>query len=309
MMTQIYADLHNHTTASDGSLTPAELVRQAHKSGLKAVGVTDHDTVKGLNEALETGSKTGIEVITGMEVTIRFNKPYFTGSLHLLVYFDQELLKNDDFMKETADVLSLGRGPALVTDRVNAINREFSPTGKTPELPRLLFEKDIYCHGDRISRRHFALALNDMGLKDRQSVSVIIGNDSPAYIPSGIPADALESYLQKWPLAKIIAHPAAGSYPGKNLYREVLPPFEIVERLLPVFMGLGLDGFEVEYPGHTEEWKKKLRQCMKDNNLVVETGGSDCHDLESRPIGVCGVSVEALDRLRRCYTSSKLERG
>lgn len=297
-----YADLHNHTTASDGSFTPTDLIKHASEIGLKAIAVTDHDTIDGLQEALLAGQKFGVEVITGTEITLRFKEPYFTGSLHLLVYFDKSLLDNDSFVNETVEALSKGRGPALVTDRIAAINQVFGPESATPGLPRNLTEDDVYAHGDRISRRHFALALNDLGLTDRDEVSAIIGNDSPAYIPSGAAPESLKAYLSRWPLARILAHPAAGSYPGESLYREVLPPFEVVEKLLPVFLDLGLDGLEVNYPGHTEEWRSQLQQRVNEMGLSVVTGGSDCHDKEQRPLGVCGVSQSDLETLKGVYT-------
>ena len=65
-----YIDLHTHSTTSDGSMTPAELVRHAYERGLSAVALTDHDTVAGVEDALEAGIKTGIEVIAGVEISV-----------------------------------------------------------------------------------------------------------------------------------------------------------------------------------------------------------------------------------------------
>ncbi|HUM72068.1 MAG TPA: PHP domain-containing protein, partial [Chloroflexota bacterium] len=79
MTRQFVADLHNHTTASDGEYTPTELVRAAAELGLRAVGVTDHDTLAGLDEALAAGHEAGIRVVPGVEVSLRFRRPYFTG--------------------------------------------------------------------------------------------------------------------------------------------------------------------------------------------------------------------------------------
>ncbi|MDP2798382.1 MAG: PHP domain-containing protein, partial [Deltaproteobacteria bacterium] len=76
-------DLHCHTTASDGSLTPAELVRKARESGLKAVAVTDHDTVEGVGEALAEGGRLNFEVIPGIEISAEIP----SGSMHILGYF------------------------------------------------------------------------------------------------------------------------------------------------------------------------------------------------------------------------------
>lgn len=297
------ADLHNHTTASDGSLTPSELVAKASEIGLKAVAVTDHDTIDGLAEALAAGKEHGIDVVPGIEITLRFTRTEFTGSLHLLVYFAAELLDNDKFCHETRELLAMGRGPALTRDRIAAINREFAPDGHHPLLPEPLTESHVYAHGDRISRRHFALALKAMGITDKEVISSIIGNDSPAYIPSGVPLESARNYLRTWPLTRVLAHPAAGSFPGESLYREVLPPFETVDRLLPEFLAVGLDGFEVEYPGHTEAWKQKLRTRMDALGLTVESGGSDCHDPVERPLGVAGTGMDAVNTIRECFRS------
>ena len=204
-------------------------------------------------------------------------------------------------MKETSEILALGRGSALTRSRIESINACFSPDGTEPLLPRPLTEDDVYAHGNRISRRHFALALKSMGIHDQNSINRIIGNASPAYVPSGSSLDTLKAYLQKWPLTLVLAHPAAGSFPGENVYREVLPPFEIVERLLPNFLDVGLAGLEIEYPGHTSEWKKKLRQCMEEKNLHIVTGGSDCHDRTDRPLGVSGVGMAEVEALRNTW--------
>src|SRR5262245_34085789 len=75
-------DLHAHTTASDGSLTPTELVALARESGLGALGVTDHDTTAGLDEAAAAGAAAGVEVVPGVELSV----DYPHGEFHLLGY-------------------------------------------------------------------------------------------------------------------------------------------------------------------------------------------------------------------------------
>ncbi|TFB10399.1 PHP domain-containing protein, partial [Candidatus Marinimicrobia bacterium MT.SAG.2] len=65
-------DLHTHTSASDGTLSPEELITLANKQGIEAIAVTDHDTIEGLPEALETGKRLGIEVIPGMELSVEY---------------------------------------------------------------------------------------------------------------------------------------------------------------------------------------------------------------------------------------------
>ena len=83
----IIADLHNHSTSSDGEYAPTELVAKAKELGLKAVGLTDHDTIEGLDEAIQAGNKYGVKVLPGVEVSLAFKRPYFVGTLHLLLYF------------------------------------------------------------------------------------------------------------------------------------------------------------------------------------------------------------------------------
>lgn len=294
------ADLHNHTTASDGEYTPTELVNKAAELGLRAVGVSDHDTLHGLDEALAAGEAAGIRVVPGVEVSLRFKRLYFTGTLHYLLYIPYDLLGDAGFRRQAEAVFSQGRGGGLVRARVAAINAEFGPGGATPMLARDLTAEEIEALADNVTRRHFALALaNNHGL-DKAQVNRLIGNDSPAYIPSGIEPATLTPLLHAWPqLVRVFAHPAAGSYPGESLYNEVLPPIEVVEVLLPEFLDddlLGLDGLEVQYPGHIPAHRRLLAEWAERYGLI-QTGGSDCHDRVNRPLGVAGVDEEGLETL------------
>ena len=292
-------DLHNHTTHSDGDATPQELVARARELGLAALGVTDHDTIKGLPEALEAGRAQGVEIVCGMELTLSFTEAFFCGSLHLLLYFPERLLARQDFRRCTAETLALGRGDALVRARLERINEHFAPGAAEPLLPRPLLAEDIYAHGHQISRRHFALALQQMGFGDRATMSRIIGNDSPAYIPSGAPMESLSGYLRRFPFVRVLAHPAAGSFPGDSHYKEVLPPFETVERLLPqILAGVGLDGLEVRYPAHTEQWERRLEARCQELGLPLATGGSDTHDQKLRPLGTRTVPYAVVEQMR-----------
>lgn len=297
-MTQTFiADLHNHTTASDGEYTPAELVNHAAELGLSAVGVTDHDTLNGLDEALAAGEQAGIRVVPGVEVSLRFKRPYFTGTLHYLLYIPYDLLDDPAFRRTSEAIFSQGRGGGLVRARVGAINAEFGPRGATPLLTRDLTAEEIEALADNVTRRHFALALGENHGLDKAQVNMLIGNDSRAYIPSGIDPATLTPLLKAYPqLVRVFAHPAAGSYPGESLYNEVLPPLEVVEILMPEFLDedlLGLDGLEVEYPGHIQAHRDLLRGWAGQYELIT-TGGSDCHDRVNRPLGVAGVGESDL---------------
>lgn len=286
----LFADLHNHTLASDGDFSPEELVDQAKKNGLCAIGITDHDTLKGLAKGLAAGDTAGIRVIPGVELSIRFNRSFFTGTLHLLCYFQPSRLSDEDFVGSFEALMADGRGEGLVRARIAKINTVFGPAGTDPLLDRDLVFEDIAFYSANASRRHFALALSErMGITDKNTINRIIGNDSPAYLPSGIGLDAAADFIKKQDLVAVLAHPAAGSFTGKGHYKEVLPPVDIVETLLPEFLAAGITGIEVYYPGHTKEHQAVLLSWAEKHHLLV-TGGSDCHDGKERPPAVAGIS-------------------
>lgn len=291
------ADLHNHTIASDGEYTPYELVSKAKELGLTAIGVTDHDTLKGLDEALAAGAELGILVVPGVEVSLRFRRADFVGTLHYLLYIPRELLADEAFKQMAMEIFAQGRGAGLVRARVAAINSEFGPSGRQSLLTRDLTAEEIEALAPNVTRRHFALALQKNHGLDKARINLLIGNDSVSYVPSGIEPPQLTPLLKKYPqLVRVLAHPAAGSYPGESLYREVLPPVEVVDKLMPEFLDdaiLGLDGLEVFYPGHVAE-HRELIATWADRYGLIQTGGSDCHDRVDRPLGVAGVSQERL---------------
>ncbi|MBU0972543.1 MAG: PHP domain-containing protein [Proteobacteria bacterium] len=295
MKPKIVADLHNHTTASDGDFAPETLVKQAKSLGLKALGITDHDSLQGLSTAIAAGDDCQIEIIPGVEVSIRFKRPFFTGTLHLLCYFSRARLADDAFVQTFERILAQGRGEGLVKARIAMINRVFGPKGDTPLLKRDLGFQDIAHYSANATRRHFALALAErLGLEGREAVNRVIGNDSPAYLPSGIELSQGRTLINTLPVVAVLAHPAAGSFPGQGHYKEVLPPLETVQQMLPEFIEAGIRGLEVNYPGHTKEHEQILRSWAQTHGLFV-TGGSDCHDAAERPLGVSGISASEFD--------------
>ncbi|MCF8045173.1 MAG: PHP domain-containing protein [Desulfarculaceae bacterium] len=288
----ITADLHNHTTASDGDLTPEELVSTAGKAGISAVGLTDHDTDAGIEKALAAGKTQRVQVVPGVEISVRFKEPLFTGTLHLLCYFSPQSAADPRFRAKLKEVVKSGRGEKLVRARTAEINRIFGPGGKTPLLERDLLYEDIAKYSSNATRRHFALALSEIhGITDKDEINRVIGNNSPAYLPSGIALEDIIPLAEKEPVLLVLAHPAAGSWPGEGHYREVLPPVETVEKLMPRFLDVGIKGIEVYYPGHTRSHTNLLLSWAKKYDLVV-TGGSDCHDLSERPFGISGIGPE-----------------
>ncbi|MDZ7342049.1 MAG: PHP domain-containing protein [candidate division KSB1 bacterium] len=298
MKRKIIADLHNHTTASDGEYSPTGLVEKAKELELVAIGVTDHDTIEGVPEAIQAGERLNVQVVPGVEVSLAFRRPYFVGTLHLLLYFSKAFLNDEKFTNWLTEILSQGRGLSLIQARVNAINEEFGPAGHYPLLRRPLEVDELTSYSPNVTRRHFALALSEKhGIQQKEQINQIIGNNSPAYIPSGIDISKITPFLAKYPVFRVLAHPAAGSFPAETQYKEVNPPIEIVEKILPEFLDprvVGIDGIEVFYPGHTHEHRLLLLQWAETFRLVT-TGGSDCHDPIHRPLGIDGLTREELE--------------
>jgi len=298
----IFADLHNHTTASDGDFTSDQMVEQARRLGIKAIGITDHDTLEGLKNAVAAGKKYNVEVICGVEVSIRFKRSYFTGTLHLLCYFLSTRLLDDQFVKGFKNILAGGRGEKLVRARVDEINKIFGPGSKKALLKRDLKFEDISALSNNATRRHFAIALKQsFGIIDDNTMNLVIGNNSPAYLPSGIKLEELVDFIRENNILAVLAHPAAGSFPGKGHYKEVLPPLEIVQRILPEFIEAGIQGLEVYYPGHTKEHQDLMKSWAEQYHLLI-TGGSDCHDETERPTGVRGISESEFKLFKEALT-------
>lgn len=281
----MFADLHNHTTASDGEFTSKKLVLAAKKLGIKALGISDHDTLDGLKKASKAAKKHGIKLICGTEVSIQFNKPFFKGTVHLLCYFPKKRLYDKKFIKKFNDILTKPRGEKLIKKRIKKINDFFGPNTKKAILKRKMKYEDIAEFGKNITRRHFALSLKkNLKIKDKKTINYIISNKSPAYIPSGIKLKKIYPFIKKEKLLPVLAHPAAGSFPKKGHYKEVLPPLKTIKKLLPTLLKAGIKGLEVYYPAHTKKHKKILKSWADKHNLIV-TGGSDCHDKKNRPLG------------------------
>lgn len=299
---EIIADLHNHSTFSDGEFSPEEILNNSKSLGLKAISLTDHDTLKGLKTAIEAGKTHGVEVIPGVEISVRFTKPYFKGTLHLLCYFLHSKLDDKEFTNKMEFVLSKGRGESLVRARISQINRFFGPSGQTPLLRREMEFKDIAKLSPNATRRHFAQALHEtFRITDEKTIHAIMGNGSPAYVPSGVDLEDVKGIIRSKGVLCALAHPAAGSFPGAGHYKEVLPTLDIVLQILPEFLEAGIHGLEVYYPGHTKMQQGFLKELADAHHLVI-TGGSDSHDRTDRPAGVEGLSESEYNIFKAALT-------
>lgn len=244
-------DLHTHSTASDGSMLPAELVRYAKQKGLKAIAITDHDTTDGLYDAVQEGKKLGIEVISGIEISADFNP-----EMHILGYF----LNGDYF--GIAEILADFR--LKREERNPKIVRKLNDLGLKITMEEVLAKSS----GGVTGRPHIAKVLIEKGY---------VGSMEEAfdrYLVSGRPAYFKKDKLN--PHQCIIQINAAGGLPvlAHPIYLNM--DYEQLDALLGELAEAGLKGIEAYYVDNTPEQTEMLLGLADRHSLLV-TGGSDFH--------------------------------
>ena len=266
------ADLHTHTTHSDGALSPYELITKAKNAGLSIISITDHDSVSALEEAVEFGKESGVEVIAGMELSTSFNDQ----EIHILGYFV------DYRSKTLLDALAVFRGrrrkrAERIVDKLNRMN-----------IPLRLESVLANATGDSIGRPHIANALVSGGHAEsyHQAFSKYIGDGKPAY-------EKKEEYSIE-DTVRLIAEAGGLSFlahPGRSMNEALL--FQLIKA--------GLDGIEVIHPSHSPDLVRYYRGIV-DEYCLLESGGSDFHGGakgDETLFGRIGIPVEAVDVMRR----------
>ncbi|CAN5288671.1 PHP domain-containing protein [soil metagenome] len=266
------ADLHAHTTASDGDYTPSQLVVHAHNANLKALAITDHDTTNGIAEAIATAasftSRT-IEIIPGAEISTEHDGRDY----HLLAYFIN------------GDAPALKSGLAASRDRRRVRFAEFLATFErlNVSIPEHLTAP---CRKVDISlgRRHLAGLLVAAGH---------VATHREAFQKFILPNNAKTNHRS--PLADAIqwVHAAGGVTSLAH------PPSDFTFENVKALADLGLDAVEANHPSTGYGFSEDLKSWAKSLNLLT-TGGSDCHGPEpTRPVGCRTVSMDDLEALRR----------
>lgn len=257
-------DLHTHTTASDGSLTPAELVRAAIDAELDLIAVTDHDTLAGIAPAMEAASGSHLRVLPGVEVSALHDG----RSLHLLGYgFD---LADASFVTRLRAV-SMGR-----EERARAILELLAARGAP-----LSWESVAEIGQGAVGRPHIARALVEAGhARDvADAFARFIGEGCPAYLPSG-----RMSVTEAIGLVRDAGGEVA-------LAHSQLParPLDL-DALLPVLRAAGLTGLEVYHSEHDAAATQRLRALAAREGLWW-CGGSDFHGPTKPHACLGGVTV------------------
>jgi predicted metal-dependent phosphoesterase TrpH len=263
------ADLHLHTTFSDGSYTPAQLVDLARRSGLSAIAITDHDTFAAIGPARQAAGAS-IEVIAGVEITTEFRGK----ELHLLGYFFD--LENRP-LQAALDHLQaerIGRFHEMI-ERLSGLGIHF----KDEEVAE-------WTRSPSLGRRHLAemLVQAKKAASVREAFHRWLGDHGKANVPkTRLPiADALA-------LVRAAAGVASWAHPNYDCTRESLLELK----------HLGLTAIEAEYPAFRSSRAKELRQLAGELGLAI-SGGSDCHgpDVPRRAVGTCSIAHAELQRLR-----------
>ena len=270
-----HIDLHVHTTASDGTCSPAEVVALAREKGLSAIAVTDHDGVGGYREAAEVSEKYGVEVVPGIEISTKFftdkaqNKGY---AVHILGYY--------------IDVDSPELTPVLewvVCDRDDR-NRRMVELMQKDGLP-ITYEYMQQRFGEIVGRPHFAEYLVEQGL------AVSIQDAFDKYVEKGRKYWLPRQFLSIERSIEIIA--LAGGVPV------LAHPFQYkrddagLRELIEHCMDSGLKGMECRYSGYTEEMSAYL-EALADEYHLLKTGGSDFHG-SNKPAISLGTGKGELD--------------
>jgi 3',5'-nucleoside bisphosphate phosphatase len=248
-------DLHIHSTFSDGSLNPAELVDLAEEQDLKAIAITDHDTAAGTDEAMTRGAERGIEVIPGIEIS----SWHQNTSMHILGYcFDV----SDSGFNRRLKLLQEGRETRNIQIIENLKNlgikvdigelQQYSQYGQTgrPHIARLLVDKGVVKTID-LAFKHY-LRRGSAAYAERFRFSA---------------QDAIAMIRDAGGIA-VMAHPAS-----------LDPTLRSIPSLLKDLGKLGLGGVEVYYPSHSPKAVTALLKMAEDFDLLI-TGGSDFHDRE-----------------------------
>jgi predicted metal-dependent phosphoesterase TrpH len=248
-----YIDLHTHTTASDGGLAPSELVRQADQAGLKALAITDHDTIDGLAEAVQAGRGLDLEVVPGVEISIEVG---LKGGAHLVGLW----------------VRPGHQGLQTGLERLQEARRQRNPRmlAKLNELGLALSMEEVEAQagGGQVGRPHFARALVGKGLADSvgEVFSRWLGAGAQAYVAKErlSPEEGI-SLVREAGGVPVLAHPGL-----LDLDRHGL------ESLLRKLRGLGLEALEAYYSEHDLATRRNLISLAARLGLAV-SGGSDFH--------------------------------
>lgn len=270
-------DLHTHSTFSDGTFTPSQLVKYAEEKGLKAFALTDHDTTEGIKEAKSI--ETNVEVISGVEISTRYDKK----EIHIVGLYVNE---NDaDLNKQ------------LKYYREKRVTRNFEILEKLNSLGVNITIDDVKesCTGDVISRAHIAKVLVSKGFVGSytEAFDRYLGDNKCAYVPrETLNYEESMELITKAGGVPVLAHPLLYKMSDTNL-----------ENMMVKLRQKGLKAVEVYYSTHSNSDTQHV-VAMANRVGLIYSGGSDFHGATKPKIdmgtgmGKLAVPYEILEKIR-----------
>lgn len=279
-------DLHTHSTVSDGTQPPAEVMRSAKEAGLDAVALTDHDSTAGWQEAADAARKLEITLVPGMEVSCRSSEGI---SVHVLSYL------HDPASPEL--LAEIGRSRSARVSRAEMMVQRLS---EDFPIDWELVQQHV-APGATIGRPHIADALVAAGVVPNRSAafSGILTARSRYFVAhyAPDPARAVE-LIRKAGGVPVFAHPVAssrGRVVGEATFREMIDA--------------GLMGVEVDHRDNPDEGRAWLRRLAEENSLLM-TGSSDYHGTgKPNRLGECTTAPEVLEQIEFRATGSPVVRS
>lgn len=270
------ADLHCHTTASDGTWTPEEAVRRAAAAGLAALGISDHDTLDGIAPAMAAGARLGVEVVPGVEINTRHGGT----DVHILGYYvDSGDAGLNRVLAEKRDARRL---------RLDRMLTRLEAAGIRVPAECVL----ALAGGGPVGRPHLARALVEAGYASSvaEAFDRYLVPGAPGYVPRDpmTPAEAVRAILAAGGVP-VLAHPGLTAR----------------DDLIPGLVAAGLAGIEAHHPAHDLKQRRRYAAVAGRLGLIV-TGGSDAHgpggpahSAEGEDVGTVTVRYEVVRALRR----------
>ncbi len=279
-------DLHCHSTASDGTLTPTQLVDLARKIGLKALALTDHDTLDGLAEFREAGKGSGLCCVPGVELAAQSSTLPHWG-FHIVGLFLQETPSREMATLLQGCLQARTQRNDTILERLHGL-----------EIPLTMKEVEEAAGGEVVGRPHFALALQRRGVVPSVQAAFerFLATGKPAYASRKLPTpEEAISAIHSMGGVAVWAHPFTK---GNHTVRQI-------HQMAVTLKTMGMDGMEAHYAMHTPKQVENVLEITREVGLFP-SGGSDFHGEAFRNVhlgtgtGRLQVPDRYLEPLRLC---------